>query len=318
MFPPTSGSRISNPGSSDLSSSDPGSPGAYTAHSSIAGPSTTDPGSGDLVEIQALIIQTTITQTVVVKKLLTQAIGSQEMVVRALLSQASHSSNGGPAKSADFQPGDPYLETASNLTLTVATLVPNSAPTFEISISGEMSLSATTIDMDSIILAGSTVEAGTSVVQVFGHQASRDPATSTIAIDGGAHPLLMPDASLATRPSFFIVGGQILILYSGRLIAANSTVSHNNPGPTRDRTAVSLAASVLYIWEPAISLIPPNSQTTGFIDTIADGAAIILANGLAIDGVIFRRAQVITIGETPVSLGASGLVIGISTILSRN
>lgn len=315
MFLPKSGSSLSTSGSSDPSSIDPsytnsGAAGAHTTWLSISGPSVMDP-SGDGLGSGDPSIERPDGDDLNSGSKRTTDSGNEDPgngSPRTAETSNSHSNNGGSAKPADSQPKHAYSETAPSSLVTVANSIPNRIPTFTISIPSKISLSGTIIDRGSNFLVGSTVEAGSSVVQIFGYQGSIDPAAPKTAIDAESHLSPVPNNLLATRPLIVTTGGQILTQSSDRLLPARSTVSYNKPGQTREEMAVTLATSGLYIGEPAISHIAPNSQGTGFAETVAKGAVAVVANGSAIDGVTFgTRGQLSTIGGTLISLGASDI-----------
>ena len=79
----------------------------------------------------------------------------------------------------------------------------NSDPTapsdhsFAVPVPGKQSLSGTVINPSSVVIAGSTIEAGASAVQIQGHQVSIGTAASGIVVDGTSTISLPADAPVS-------------------------------------------------------------------------------------------------------------------------
>lgn len=77
----------------------------------------------------------------------------------------------------------------------------NTESSFAITIAGGQILPAIVINPSSVVVAGSTIEAGTSAVQIEGHKVSMDPAASKIVVDGQAHALSLPASPSSSSSS---------------------------------------------------------------------------------------------------------------------
>lgn len=199
---------------------------------------------------------------------------------------------------------------------------PATPPSFTIVNPVGPNLLGTVINPGSVLIGGVTIGAGATAVQVSNHQISLDPGASNIVVDGKSHSLPSPNPQRVytytpVPTSLFTIGNQAITLSSKILIAAGSTLgTANGPAFTIAGTVVPLDSSVLRIGTSSITLVvPPPPTAAPRMILVADQPATILLNGVAIAGITLTpNAPAITVSGTPISLGASSLIIGTSTI----
>jgi len=193
-------------------------------------------------------------------------------------------------------------------------------------VSGEQPLSGSVINPSSVVIAGSTIAAGASAVQLQGHQVSLNPAASNVVVDGQGHALPVPNSSPLTQvgnvPSpkliattvdghniqaasvsgVILIDGQSVTRGADRILVASTPITLQTNGD------LVVAASTIH------SLVPPSPNSPS-VFTAAGQPATVLSNGIAIAGTTLTpNAPAISISGTPISLGTDGLVIGTSII----
>lgn len=201
-----------------------------------------------------------------------------------------------------------------------------SRPSFAVPIPDGHTLSGFIINPSSVVVAGSTIAAGASAVQVQGHQVSMDPVASNVVVDGQAHALptaasLPPsplyDDSILTPFSTTANGHNIeAVPTSGIVLVDGQSITRGAGSITVANTPVALHANGdLVLGTSTIQGVLPSLTNLPMVFTAAGEAATVLSNGIAIAGTILApNAPAITVAGMSFSVGTNGLVVGTSTI----
>jgi len=162
-----------------------------------------------------------------------------------------------------------------------------------------------TILPNGLAIAGTTLTLNAPAITVSGTPISYGPGGLLI----GTSKLSLPTLSPA---SVFTAAGQVGTVLSNGVFIAGTTLIPNAPAITVSGTLISLRASGLVVGTSTVTL-PTLSPASVF--TAAGQPVTVLSNVVVIAGTTLKpNAPGVTIAGTPVSLGANGLVFGMSTI----
>jgi len=182
-----------------------------------------------------------------------------------------------------------------------------------------------------VLIAGSTIAAGATAVQVLGHQVSVDPSASKIIIDGQAHALQPPNSPTAdpanydpapskgspyAAPIITVAGQAASVLSNGNVMIYGTSLVLNAPAITIAETPILLGDGGLVVGTSTIPLPSSTAAAVAGIVTVAGKSVTVLHNGdvVVAGSTVTPNALIFTVAGNPVSLGSSGLVIGTSTI----
>ncbi|KAK3167258.1 hypothetical protein OEA41_010384 [Lepraria neglecta] len=197
---------------------------------------------------------------------------------------------------------------------------------FAITIAGGQILPATVINPSSVVVAGLSIEAGASAVQIEVQKVSMDPTASKIMVNGQAHALPLP-VSPSTSP---VNNNALATALFATSAAGNTMQGLPSPGVVLvDEESVTRRGDLILISSTPVALdangglmlgsstiqdlLPPPSISAPV--TAGGNPVTILPNDVAIDSTILTPGALpITVSGTPISLNPSNLVMGTSSI----
>ena len=129
-----------------------------------------------------------------------------------------------------------------------------SDPSFAVPVLGGQSLSGTVINPSSVVIAGSTIEAGASAVQIQGHQVSIGTAASSIVVDGTSTIPLPADAPVSMNTVAGPTPSPTTTEAPDGVVIADTTLHAGQPAITVSGTPVALESFGLIVGTSTISI----------------------------------------------------------------